>query len=172
MKNKDINYSIIVDEAMRSIVKRTLKIIVQRDSKLPGNHHFYITADLAHPEIKVSSKLRDKYQDKITVVIQHQFSDLIVEDSFFEVTLNFNSIPEKLHIPFASVLSFADPSCSFGLQFDEIDEEYFDEEDDDFQLQIEENTEKSKGKEKNQDSKKDDKNSNSKVISLDSFRKK
>jgi hypothetical protein len=33
------------------------------------------------------------------------------------VTLSFNKMNERLHIPFAAVTAFADPSAKFGLQF-------------------------------------------------------
>ena len=52
----------------------------------------------------------------MTIVLEHQFWGLEVEDEFFEVTLGFNKTHERLHIPFAAVTGFADPSAKFGLQ--------------------------------------------------------
>jgi hypothetical protein len=53
----------------------------------------------------------------MTIVLQHQFWDLNVEQDKFKVSLSFNNIPEKLVIPFAALTGFADPSTKFGLQF-------------------------------------------------------
>ena len=117
--NRNIDYGRIVDSAMRSIVRRVLKLVQERDNSLPGNHHFYITVDLHHPEVKMSDALKEKHGDKITIVIQHQFSGLVVERKFFDITLSFGGKDEPMHIPFDSIISFADPSCSFGLQFDD-----------------------------------------------------
>jgi hypothetical protein len=54
----------------------------------------------------------------MTVILQHQFWDLVVTEDRFEVGLSFGGIPERLVVPFASIKSFFDPSVQFGLQFD------------------------------------------------------
>ena len=59
----------------------------------------------------------------MTVVLQHQFWDLTVTDSYFEVALSFNGISEKLHVPLETVKGFFDPSVQFGLQFETVTEE-------------------------------------------------
>ena len=54
----------------------------------------------------------------MTIVLQNQFWDLEIEDERFCVTLSFHDIRERLSIPFASIIAFADPSVRFGLQFE------------------------------------------------------
>jgi hypothetical protein len=54
----------------------------------------------------------------MTVILQHQFWDLVVTEDRFEVGLSFNGIPERLVVPFNSIKSFFDPSVQFGLQFE------------------------------------------------------
>ena len=54
----------------------------------------------------------------MTIVIQNWFENLHVDDKSFSIVLNFKNTPEKLTIPFESVLSFSDPSVNFSLQFE------------------------------------------------------
>jgi len=54
----------------------------------------------------------------MTIVLQHQFRGLEVGDDAFSVSLSFQSRWERLTVPFAAVMTFADPSVHFGLQFE------------------------------------------------------
>jgi hypothetical protein len=85
---------------------------------LPGEHHFFITFDTRHPGVRISSRLRAEYPNEMTVVMQHQFWDLSVTESTFEVGLSFKGVPERLLVPFRAITSFVDPHASFGLKFD------------------------------------------------------
>jgi uncharacterized protein len=99
--------------------------VVEKDG-LDGVHHFYITFRTQHPEVRIPSYLKEKYPQEMTIVLQYQFSNLIVREDYFGVSLSFNNILEDLHIPFAAVVGFADPSVKFGLQFhlpDDADDE-------------------------------------------------
>ena len=110
-----IDYPALIDQAMRGVVRDALKQVVAHG--LPGDHHFFISYRTTHADVKMSDALRSRYPEEITVVIQHQFWDLIVKDDHFSVTLSFSNIPEKLVVPFAALTAFADPSIKFGLQF-------------------------------------------------------
>ena len=85
---------------------------------LPGEHHFFITFNTRYPGVRISSRLAAQYPAEMTVVLQHQFWDLTVTDSAFEVGLSFKGVPEKLHVPFRAITSFVDPHASFALKFD------------------------------------------------------
>jgi hypothetical protein len=61
-----------------------------------------------------------QYPEEMTVVLQHQFWDLLVTDDGFEVGVSFDGIPERLAVPFAAVKGFFDPSVQFGLRFEEM----------------------------------------------------
>jgi hypothetical protein len=65
--------------------------------------------------------LRAKYPDEMTIVLQHQYWDLIITDEYFEVTVSFNKHQERIKVPFAALSAFVDPSVRFGLQFDRKD---------------------------------------------------
>ncbi|MDK9697256.1 MAG: ClpXP protease specificity-enhancing factor SspB [Siculibacillus sp.] len=116
-----IRYDILVQDALRGVVRKVLGEVAK--TGLPGDHHFYISFDTNHPGVRLSGRLRQRYPTEMTVILQHQFWDLQVDDAHFEVGLSFGGIPERLYIPFASVKGFVDPSVEFGLQFEVAREE-------------------------------------------------
>ncbi|ADH90369.1 protein of unknown function DUF1321 [Ancylobacter novellus DSM 506] len=122
-----IRYDLLVQDALRSVVRRVLTDVA-RDG-LPGDHHLYVSFDTRASGVRLSPRLKERYPEEMTIVLQHQFWDLIVSDQFFEVGLSFNGIPERLHIPFAALKGFFDPSVKFGLQFEPVAEEDEDAED-------------------------------------------
>jgi uncharacterized protein len=126
-----IRYDLQVQDALRSVVRKVLADAA-RDG-LPGEHHFYITFRTQAPGVKMSNRLREQYPEEMTIILQYQFWDLKVEDSFFEVGLHFKNVPERLHVPFDAVAGFYDPSVQFGLKFEAQGEESdeFDEEEED-----------------------------------------
>jgi len=111
-----IDYQGLVQEALRGVVRAALKR-VEREGKLPGEHHFYIAFRTDHPQAKVSETLRQRYPHEMTIVLQHQYWDLKVGEDDFQITLSFNNVPEKLSVPYIAVKNFFDPSTRFGLQF-------------------------------------------------------
>jgi hypothetical protein len=104
----------MVEDALRGVLREAL-IVCQNG--MPGDHHFYITFRTRHPDVDIADYIRARYPDEMTIVLQHQFWGLEVTPEWFEVTLSFNRINERLHIPFSAVTAFADPSVKFGLQF-------------------------------------------------------
>ena len=111
-----IRYDLQVQDALRGVVRKVLADAA-RDG-LPGEHHFYITFRTQAPGVKMSTRLREQYPEEMTIILQYQFWDLKVEDSFFEVGLHFKNVPERLHVPFDAVAGFYDPSVQFGLKFE------------------------------------------------------
>lgn len=116
MPTDHIRYDLLAQEALRGVVRRVL-VDAARDG-LPGEHHFYITFDTRAPGVRLSSRMREKYPLEMTVVLQHQYWDLVVSDYSFEVGLSFGGIPERLFVPFEAIKGFFDPSVQFGLQFE------------------------------------------------------
>src|SRR5262245_60409029 len=110
-------YDALVDDALRSVVRRVL-IQVAEKGTLPGSHHFYISFRSTDPGVQLPEYLRAKYPEEMTIVLQHQFWDLIINDQFFEVTVSFNKQQERIRVPFGALSAFVDPSVRFGLQFD------------------------------------------------------
>jgi hypothetical protein len=112
-----IRYDLLTQQALRAVVRRVLTDI-SKTGVLPGEHHFYITFDTRAPGVRISKRLHEQYPEEMTIVLQHQFWDLIVTDAHFEVGLSFNGITEKLHVPLDAIKGFFDPSVQFGLQFE------------------------------------------------------
>ncbi len=110
-----LDYELLVDNALRNVVFAALKQVARHG--LPAGHHFYITFRTDHPGVDIDSSLRAQYPGEMAIVLQHQFSGLVVEADFFQVTLSFSAVPRTLVVPFASVTSFADPDAKFALQF-------------------------------------------------------
>ena len=113
-----IRYDILAQEALRGVVHRVL--VDAAKNGLPGEHHFYISFDTRADGVRLSPRMLAQYPEEITVVLQHQFWDLVVTEEGFEVGMSFGGIPERLNVPFAAVKGFFDPSVQFGLQFEEI----------------------------------------------------
>lgn len=115
MADDHIRYDILTQEALRGVMRKVLGEVAR--TGLPGNHHFFITFLTGAPGVRISSRLRERYPEQMTIVLQFQYWDLKVTDSGFEVGLSFSDVPEKLEIPFSAVRGFYDPSVNFELEF-------------------------------------------------------
>lgn len=193
MSDDLIRYDVLVSDALRGVVRQVLTEI--GSTGLPGEHHFYITIDTRLPGVRISSALRQRFPEEMTVVLQHQFWDLKVTEQTFEVGLSFSGVPERLLIPFSSITGFADPSVDFALKFEtllvddedmigEVSDPLPDESEDGVQssapIPLERSGESAKGAAASQESSDDDSSDDeddedeksADVVSLDAFRKK
>ena len=116
----EIDYGNLIDEAMQTIVKKALNIVATEG--LPGEHHFYITFQTRHKGVMLPKDLLERYPEEMTIVVQYQYWDLLIEEDKFSITLSFNNVKHPMTIPFDAITSFADPSVKFGLQFQESDD--------------------------------------------------
>jgi uncharacterized protein len=116
MATDHIRYDVLARDALRGVLRRVLTDAAEHG--LPGEHHFYITFLSTADGVKLSPRLLAQYPDEMTIILQHQFWDLVVTEDRFEVGLSFGGIPERLVVPFAAIKSFLDPSVQFGLQFE------------------------------------------------------
>lgn len=114
---REIDYEALAQGAMRGIVRAVLTRVAK--TGLPGEHHFYIAFKTDAPGVSLSKRLKEKYPEEMTVVLQHRFWDLAVNEERFEVKLTFDGIPERLVVPFAAIKVFFDPSVPYALQFEE-----------------------------------------------------
>lgn len=152
----EINYDQLINNHLKGVVADALKIAAEQG--LPGENHFYITFRTDHPDVVVPLMLRAQYPENMTIVLQHQFSNLIVQNDRFSVDLMFGGIPQTLVIPFDAISYFADPYARFGLSFDigPAEDDDTDDESDDTAAGTKPEKEEHKPAE---------------VISIDSFRK-
>lgn len=154
----------MIDMAMRGVVRDVLKQISR--TGLPGDHHFYISFSTTHPDVRISQQLKSRYPNEITIVLQHQFWDFKVEETYFNATLSFGGVPEKLSVPFAALTAFADPSVKFGLQFQQA------ETDDMSDTSLDLLQDLTPGAALPKDATGEEDDGSAEIISLDSFRKK
>jgi hypothetical protein len=117
MATDHIRYDVLARDALRGVLRRVLSDAAEHG--LPGEHHFYITFLSKADGVKLSPRLLAQYPDEMTIILQHQFWDLVVTEDRFEVGLSFGGIPERLVVPFSAIKSFLDPSVQFGLQFED-----------------------------------------------------
>lgn len=116
MATDHIRYDVLARDALRGVLRHVLTDAAEHG--LPGEHHFFITFLSTAEGVKLSPRLLAQYPEEMTVILQHQFWDLVVTEDRFEVGLSFGGIPERLVVPFNSIKSFFDPSVQFGLQFE------------------------------------------------------
>jgi hypothetical protein len=116
MATDHIRYDVLARDALRGVLRRVLSDAATHG--LPGEHHFFITFLSSAEGVKLSPRLLAQYPEEMTIILQHQFWDLVVTEDRFEVGLSFGGIPERLVVPFAAIKSFFDPSVQFGLQFE------------------------------------------------------
>ncbi|MBL9061153.1 ClpXP protease specificity-enhancing factor SspB [Tabrizicola sp.] len=149
---RSIDYGNLMHRAMRGLIQSVLTEVAEHG--LPGAHHFFITFDTTHPDVQIADWLKERYPTEMTVVIQHWFENLSVNDEGFSVTLNFGNNPEPMVIPFDALRTFVDPSVEFGLRF-ETQEQDEDEDDEDIEVEAEEEPARQ----------------DAEIVSLDQFRK-
>ncbi len=113
-----MRYDQLAQNALRGVVREALRKVLK--SGLPGEHHFYIAFNTKFPGVILSPRIAERYPREMTVVLQHQFWNLIITEERFEVELSFDNIPEKLVVPFNSIKGFLDPYVQFGLQFEVV----------------------------------------------------
>ena len=119
MATDHIRYDVLARDALRGVLRRVLSDAAAHG--LPGEHHFFITFLSSAEGVKLSPRLLAQYPEEMTVILQHQFWDLVVTEDRFEVGLSFGGIPERLVVPFSAIKNFFDPSVQFGLQFEPSD---------------------------------------------------
>ncbi len=117
-----IRYDLLVQNAYLGVVRSVLSQVAAT-GELPGEHHFVIAFRTDARGVKISPRLQREWPQEMTIILQHQFSNLVVTEEGFSVTLFFRSVPETLHVPFTALRAFADPAAGFSFQFNVEGEE-------------------------------------------------
>lgn len=120
MSDGYIRYDRMVETALRGVVREAVGQAVE--TGLPGDHHFYITFATGAPGVDIPTYLRERYPMEMTIVLQHQYFGLSVDEEAMSVTLSFSGKQERLRIPLSAITTFADPSVNFALQFQAVAE--------------------------------------------------
>ena len=151
MYKNDIDYDKLIEKSLKNVVIQALHIA--EEEGLNDNNHFYITFNTNHPKTRISAQLMSQYPEEMTIVLQHQYQNLMVFENHFSVDLSLGGVLQNLSISYDSITYFADPHAKFALSFNNSSSEFIDDE-----LFIEEEHKKVSG--------------GAQVISIDSFRKK
>lgn len=101
------------------VVREALRIV--SSDGLSGDHHFLLAFRTDAPGVVMPARLRAQYPQEMTIVLQHMFWDLAVDEQRFSVSLRFGGAPEHVEVPFDALTAFADPSAEFGLRFDQVE---------------------------------------------------
>jgi hypothetical protein len=111
-----IRYDLLVQDALRSVVRKVLADTAR--SGLVGDHHFNIAFKTQAPGVLAPASVKQRFPDEMSIILQHEFWDLVVREDAFEVSLNFSRKPERLTVPFDSITGFTDPSVPFGFKLE------------------------------------------------------
>ncbi len=117
LSDVEIDYDYLTQNALKRVVRDVLKMTEELGAA-PGDHHFYIEFETTAEGVSLPDHLMAQYPQRMTIVLQHQFDSLDVDDDGFAVTLWFKNVQARLSVPFDAVTSFADPSVQFGLRFE------------------------------------------------------
>ena len=169
MEDSPLRYDIWIEDALRTVIRNALAHAAREG--LPGEHHYYITFRMEDPGVVVPPYLHDQHPEEMTIVIQHQYENLHVDQDAFEVTLYFKGKGERLRIPFRAITAFSDPSVNFGLQLKMISTDDDDLDDDDVYDEQDISLDASNS-EAADDADADGEEKMGEVIALDKFRKK
>ncbi len=121
MEPSQLPYDEWIRDALRGVMRRALAHVSEEG--LPGDHHFYITFKTGDTGVQLPPDLRARYPDEMTIVLQHKFWDLGVDDDGFDVTLKFFGVSRHLRVPFETVTGFVDPAINFAIQLQDQAEE-------------------------------------------------
>ena len=111
-----IRYDLLVQDALRSVVKKVLGEAARNG--LPGEHHFNISFKTHAAGVVLPPSIKQRYPEEMAIILQHEFWDLAVSPEHFQVSLNFSRRPERLTIPFDAITGFSDPSVPFGFKLE------------------------------------------------------
>ena len=111
-----IRYDLLVQDALRSVVRKVLSDTAR--TGLLGEHHFNIAFKTQAPGVVVPAAVKSRFPEEMSIILQHEFWDLVVTQEAFEVSLNFSRKPERLTVPFDAITGFTDPSVPFGFKLE------------------------------------------------------
>ena len=120
MPDTPLDFQAMVQRALRGVLREALAEVVEEG--LPEDHYFYVGFRTAEAGVVLPAYLRERYPEEMTVVLQNQFWDLLVDDEGFSVTLAFGGSRHSIFVPWEAVTTFVDPPAEFALRFDLAEE--------------------------------------------------
>jgi uncharacterized protein len=116
----EMHYERLAQDALRGVIRAALERAAQPEG-LPGGHHFYIIFQTRATGVMLPPDVVAKYPEEMTVVLQHQYEDLVVDADQFSIMLRFGGVPKAMTVPYRAITRFFDPSVQFLLQFETVE---------------------------------------------------
>ena len=91
-----INYKALIEDAMLTMVKDILKKISKNG--LPKNHHFLITFFSNSKGVIIPNWMKEKYPDKMTIIIRNWFENKSNKDSHTGIDFKSILVECKSHV--------------------------------------------------------------------------
>lgn len=113
----NIEYQIFLNKCMLEFVKNVLAKIEKANLYL--DQLIYISYRTDNPSVVLPMRVKQAHPQEITVVLQHQFENLIVQEEGFSVSVSFYGIKENIYIPFDSLISIVDSANHYSLVFNQ-----------------------------------------------------
>jgi hypothetical protein len=113
-----LDYPRFLGEGLRHVARRALAVVAEHG--LTGEHHFYLSFLTDAPGVVVPAAVKRNYPGEMTIVLQHQFWNLEVDQDVFRVDLRFGGTMSRIAVPFSALTAFADPSTELALRFDMV----------------------------------------------------
>jgi uncharacterized protein len=111
-----LDYPRWITEALRVVARRALEHVEHEG--LPEEHHLLLSFRSRGEGVRIPAFLRNQYPEEVTVVLQHQWWDLVVDEEAFSVTLTFAGARHRLFVPWPALTAFADPAAQLALRFE------------------------------------------------------
>ena len=121
MSGNQRHYQILVKDALLGVMRDILAQVSRHG--LRGEQHFYITFHTHHKNVQLPEQLRARHPESMTIVLQHQFENLVSHHDCFDVTLIFDGKAARISVPFAAISQFADPDAPFVLNMEQKEAE-------------------------------------------------
>jgi hypothetical protein len=113
-------YDSWMQDVLRSIVAQ--KLWELSNNKTEENQQcIYITFKTQFKNAVVPEIIAKDYPEHMTIVLDNNYYDLVVDGEHFHVGLSIQGVPMKITVPFLSIVSFVDTKTIpvFSLTFDQ-----------------------------------------------------
>ena len=111
------NYTPFLQKAFR-IVTHDILVDVAKNGLTDGAYYM-ITFET--PKAIIPDFMRPQYPEEMTIILQNQFDNLVVDDDKFSVDLSFGGVASTVVVPFNALKAVVDPDAQFGFNFTPIE---------------------------------------------------
>ena len=107
------DYTPFIQKAFRIATHDILADVAKNG--LTDDAYYMITFET--PDATIPAFMRPQYPQDMTIILQNQFDNLVVDEDKFSVDLSFGGVSSTVVVPFHTLKVFADPNAQFGFNF-------------------------------------------------------